>query len=160
MEISFTETVKLIHPDSNPDIKNASEKMSLALKNRRDNKALWNLCVRWGVIQGIENPDIVIHGEMVNIYINRSEPWDTGQQPRQSEPSMTRQEYNRRLEEYIRRQEEIEREYLAERVRILEEEIQHRQSTGWEIPEEPRPITPWTTNNQSRRTRWWNKKIF
>lgn len=152
MEISFTETVKLIHPDLNPDLKNASEKMTLALKNRRDNKALWNLCVRWGVFQGIENPDIVIRGEMVNIYINRSSPWDTGQQ-RHPVPSMSRQEY-------IRRQEEMEREYLSERIRILEEELQRQQSTGWEVPKEPRPITPWTINNQVRRTRWWNRKIF
>ncbi len=151
MEISFTETVKLIHPDSNPDIKNASEKMTLALKNRRDNKALWNLCVRWGVLQGIENPDIVIHGEMVNIYIHRSNSWNTGQESRQPEPSMTRQEYIRRREEYNRR--------LEEYLRGLEE-MERQQSTGWEVPEEPCPITPWTTNDQPKRTRWWNRKIF
>lgn len=56
-EISFKDLAKLIHPDTNPDIENPSEKMTLALRNRGDKKALWNLAVQWGVVEGEMNAD-------------------------------------------------------------------------------------------------------
>lgn len=51
-QISFTDLVRMIHPDSNPEIQDAGAKMSLATKNRNNPHELFRLAVRWGLIEG------------------------------------------------------------------------------------------------------------
>jgi hypothetical protein len=48
--ISFRDIVKLIHPDVNPTIENASIKMTDAVKFRSNEGMLYQLGVLWGVI--------------------------------------------------------------------------------------------------------------
>lgn len=55
MEITFKDIVKLIHPDTNPNIQDASGKMTLVLKYKHNSLTLWNLAVRWGLVQGSYN---------------------------------------------------------------------------------------------------------
>lgn len=54
-EISFTELMKLIHPDTNPEIADPGEKMIEAGRFRDDPKALYKLAVRWGLKEDAEN---------------------------------------------------------------------------------------------------------
>lgn len=54
-EIKFHEVVKMIHPDIHPEVKDASVKMSLAVKYKNDALALWNLCVKWKLVKGEYN---------------------------------------------------------------------------------------------------------
>lgn len=49
--ISFREIVKLIHPDTNPNITEPGLKMVQVKENRGNERALYNLGVQWGVIQ-------------------------------------------------------------------------------------------------------------
>jgi len=65
MDITFREIVKLIHPDSNPYITNASEKMNDVMMHRNNPRALWNLAVRWGLVGGESN-------------VSDDRCWDTG----------------------------------------------------------------------------------
>ena len=81
MEITFKEIVKLIHPDSNPNITDASEKMTVVVRNRRDTKALWNLAVRWKLISGVENVGIYVHEGKATVTVNTDGGWDTGERP-------------------------------------------------------------------------------
>ena len=102
MEIGFKELVKMIHPDTNPDIQDASGKMTAVLRNRRDKKALWNLAVRWGLVQGTGNPDVTVFDGDATVQVTtqpQTNPWDTGIRPTQED--ILREQYN----EYIRVQE-------------------------------------------------------
>jgi len=49
--ISFKDLVMLIHPDRNPDIKDAGDKMKAATMHRKDEPFLYELAVYWGVIK-------------------------------------------------------------------------------------------------------------
>ena len=80
MEITFREIVKLIHPDSNPLITNPSEKMNDVLLNRANKMALWNLAVRWGLIDGIENNGVSVGVSNITIRVSNT-GWDTGYHP-------------------------------------------------------------------------------
>jgi len=48
--ITFTELVKLIHPDHNPNITNPGEKMATVTRNRNNPSALFNYAVQWGLV--------------------------------------------------------------------------------------------------------------
>ena len=48
--ISFKEIVKKIHPDLNPNIEDASEKMTTVLTYRNHPKHLYLLAVKWGLL--------------------------------------------------------------------------------------------------------------
>lgn len=54
--IPFKDLVKMIHPDSNPNIENSGEKMNEAVRNMDDEKALYRLAVKWQLIDD-DNPD-------------------------------------------------------------------------------------------------------
>lgn len=58
--ISFFEMVKNIHPDWNPEIQNPEIKMEELTKYRDDEKELYKLAVRWGLIEdnSIQKADI------------------------------------------------------------------------------------------------------
>ncbi len=135
MELTFTEIVKLIHPDSNPDIIDASDKMTIVVRNRGDKKALWNLAVRWKLVLGVENGDTVVNVGQTTININTS-GWDTGE----------RYDFEAEMRERIRRQAEINQRIFEEmRQRIFESRRQHQQDmnySGWEVPDE---VNEWTT---------------
>ena len=49
--INFRELVKLIHPDTNPNIENSGEKMNEATRYLDDEQALYKLAVKWGLIE-------------------------------------------------------------------------------------------------------------
>lgn len=53
--ISYRELIKKVHPDLNPSIQNPGEKIAQAKKHKDNPGFLYNLGVRWGVIQGKEN---------------------------------------------------------------------------------------------------------
>lgn len=50
-EMTFTQMVKMIHPDSNPNITNAGEKMREVVKNRKNPSMLYRLAVQWGLVK-------------------------------------------------------------------------------------------------------------
>jgi len=58
--ISFFEMVKNIHPDWNPEIQNPEIKMEELARYRDDEKELYKLAVRWGLIEdnSIQKADI------------------------------------------------------------------------------------------------------
>lgn len=80
MELTFREMVKLVHPDSNPNITNSGEKMNDVMLNRSNSRALWNLACRWGLVQGQENPNTPVRGN-IRIVVHRENVWDTGLRP-------------------------------------------------------------------------------
>jgi len=49
-KLNFKDIVKLIHPDVNPDIKNASEKMTKVIEFHNDPYKLYGLAKMWGLI--------------------------------------------------------------------------------------------------------------
>ena len=53
--MTFRELVKKIHPDVNPNITDASAKMTLAVRYKNRPEELYKLAVRWGVHVGINN---------------------------------------------------------------------------------------------------------
>lgn len=64
--IAFTELVKLIHPDINPNIKDAGTKMTEAVKNKKNPEILYELGVRWGVIKKtVKEIIMLVVGDMV-----------------------------------------------------------------------------------------------
>ena len=77
MELTFRELVKMVHPDSNPNITNPSEKMNDIMLNRGNSRALWNLAVRWGLVGGTENEHESVRSN-VRISIQSDNVWDTG----------------------------------------------------------------------------------
>lgn len=58
--ISFFEMVKNVHPDWNPEIQNPEIKMEELTRYRDDEKELYKLAVRWGLIEdsSIQKADI------------------------------------------------------------------------------------------------------
>lgn len=50
-EVTFRELVKKVHPDLNPNIKDAGHKMSLITKYRNDQRMLIKLASEWGFIE-------------------------------------------------------------------------------------------------------------
>lgn len=48
--MSFKQLVKLIHPDTNPNIKKSGEKMEEATRYMDDEQALYRLAVKWELI--------------------------------------------------------------------------------------------------------------
>lgn len=72
-EIKFHEVVKMIHPDIHPEVKDASVKMSLAVKYKNDTLALWNLCVKWKLVKGeynISAPEAEVVRQPVQTRVN------------------------------------------------------------------------------------------
>jgi hypothetical protein len=53
--ITFTELVKLIHPDHNPHITNAGEKMAIVTRNRNNPSVLFSYAVDWGLVTPSKN---------------------------------------------------------------------------------------------------------
>lgn len=53
--ITFTELVKMIHPDVNPHITNPGEKMSQVTSNRNNPSKLFELAVTWGLVTPSKN---------------------------------------------------------------------------------------------------------
>ena len=49
--LKYFDIVKMIHPDWNPEIQNPTEKMEEATKYRNDESALYELAVKWGLIE-------------------------------------------------------------------------------------------------------------
>ena len=151
MEISFTDLVKLIHPDTNPNITNPSEKMSIVLRNRSNKKALYNLAVQWGVVQGTINQGVVIQGDVTLQVRTTVDPWDTGQRPvRRQEPMMTRREWER-----IRRVMEVQ---IQQQLRRREAQRRNRSEQNvWDVNsfQEPQP----QPQPQPQRGRWWQNII-
>ena len=80
MELTFREIVKFIHPDSNPSVVNPSEKMTDAILNKSNKRALYNLAVRWGFINSTENVNTIVRNSRITITV-RSSGWDTGLRP-------------------------------------------------------------------------------
>ena len=54
--IDFRSAIKLVHPDSNPNITNAGEKVRTIKMFRDDEQKLYNYMVMWGLIKGKVNP--------------------------------------------------------------------------------------------------------
>lgn len=50
-EMTFTQLVKLIHPDVNPNVQNAGDKMREAIKNRSNVSELYKLALNWGLVE-------------------------------------------------------------------------------------------------------------
>lgn len=50
--MEFREIVRKIHPDLNPGIDNASGKMNLCIRFKKDPKKLTQLALQWGLIPG------------------------------------------------------------------------------------------------------------
>lgn len=80
MELTFREIVKFIHPDSNPSVVNPSEKMSEAVLNKSNKRALYNLAIRWGFINARENVNTTVRNSRITITVHSS-GWDTGLRP-------------------------------------------------------------------------------
>ncbi len=55
--ISFRDMVKRIHPDLNPTIKDASDKMTTVVRHKSNPAFLYNLAVKWGLLSGTPNPE-------------------------------------------------------------------------------------------------------
>lgn len=49
--ISFSDIVKMIHPDHNPDIQDAGGKMADVKMFRKDEGMLYKLAVKWGLVE-------------------------------------------------------------------------------------------------------------
>jgi len=58
MEISFREAIKLVHPDSNPDVIDAGTKCKTVKLYRNDPVKLHRLLTRWGLLQTKPLPQI------------------------------------------------------------------------------------------------------
>ena len=56
--ITFREIVRLIHPDTNPNIVDSSTKMKNAVLFRNDEEALYRMGVTWGVIHNTVKPPV------------------------------------------------------------------------------------------------------
>lgn len=70
-EITFRQLVLKIHPDRNPNITNASEKMTLTKLNKDNPKALFNLAVEWGLVVGTKNEGVTVHtGQKPRVRVN------------------------------------------------------------------------------------------
>ena len=70
--ISYFSLIKYLHPDWNPDIENPETKMEEATRYRNDEKQLYKLAVKWGVVEddSIEKVDIQYNvgmGKLVKI---------------------------------------------------------------------------------------------
>ena len=70
--ISYFGLIKYLHPDWNPDIENPETKMEEATRYRNDEKQLYKLAVKWGVVEddSIEKVDIQYNvgmGKLVKI---------------------------------------------------------------------------------------------
>ena len=116
MEMTFKEIVKLIHPDSNPNIQGASEKMSIVVRNRGDVKSLWNLAVRWSLVSGVENTNVNVFSGQTTIRLN-TYGWDTG----------IREDHEAEMREFRQRM-------RAERDRRFRESQRRSTYSGWEVP--------------------------
>lgn len=136
MEITFKEIVKLIHPDSNPDITDSSEKMTIVVRNRGNVKALWNLAVRWGLVSGVENVGVDVYTGKTTIILN-TYGWDTGIREDYADRMRRQAERNQRIFESLRREELRKRREESARIRR-----QSFNKTPWEVPEEEK---------------WWDK---
>lgn len=164
MEMEFTTIAKMIHPDTNPDITDASDKMTVLLKNRKDKKALWNLAVRWGLVEGEENVGVVVKGETVTIVTpDTGGLWNTGEQPTYQPP-----QYN--FDEIIRQAQEAQEEWIRQqrinRIRQqqewerLQQQVEREQRNVWETPPEPvqRPSV-WEVPQERQPKKWWRRII-
>ena len=76
MDISFKDIVKLIHPDTNPNITDASGKMSLVLKYKKDTAVLWNLAVKWCLVSGSYNVTSPESPNMTSTPVNKGWGYD------------------------------------------------------------------------------------
>lgn len=84
--MTYREIVKLVHPDLNPTIENAHQKMCEVNKNKDNPTMLHNLAIRWGLMEGIESP--------------------TQENSYQRSSYDTYSEYRRRYEEQLRKEQE------------------------------------------------------
>lgn len=50
-QVSFTEIIKWVHPDTNPNISNSGEKVAQVVRNKNNPSYLYNLAVQWGFIK-------------------------------------------------------------------------------------------------------------
>jgi len=50
--ITFKEAIKLVHPDSNPYVTNAGDKVRTVMLNKNDPLKLYNYLYTWGLIPG------------------------------------------------------------------------------------------------------------
>jgi len=49
--ITFREAIKLVHPDSNPNITNAGEKVKTVMYHKKNESVLYKLMVHWNLIK-------------------------------------------------------------------------------------------------------------
>jgi hypothetical protein len=50
--ISFKEAIKMVHPDSNPHITDAGEKVNAIMMYKNDETSLYKLLSNWGLLKG------------------------------------------------------------------------------------------------------------
>lgn len=53
--ITFKKAIRLVHPDTNPNITDASTKVATIMANKNDEAVLYDWMVHWSLIKGIKN---------------------------------------------------------------------------------------------------------
>lgn len=145
MEITFHEIVKMIHPDTHPDIKDASVKMSLCVKYKRDNLALWNLAIKWGLVKGeynISAPEAVIPPRpSVPAQPSPYDEWTRGFTRQRTTPPRPRPEIRVPRGNTNGR---VRRSAIREFVNSLFTDTTTQVHTGWDVNNFPRRDKSWT----------------
>jgi hypothetical protein len=110
--LTFKEMVKLIHPDHNPHVQDAGEKMRIAILNKNHPDALYKLAIQWGVyIEPTIEPTsenshwdtgqpASANAQTVNVNISQGTSAQQTQRPQQRTTTTRRPAHNRNHEYY------------------------------------------------------------
>jgi len=67
-EISFSKAIKLVHPDINPNIKNASEKVKTIMLYKNNPIKLYKCLANWGLVKAETPP------KLKRVFLNSLKP--------------------------------------------------------------------------------------
>jgi hypothetical protein len=68
--ITFKEAIKMVHPDTNPNIVNAGEKVRAVMAYKNDESALYKLLNHWGLIGSKPEPEKTFQYERIVLQPN------------------------------------------------------------------------------------------
>jgi hypothetical protein len=69
-QISYPEIIRMVHPDTNPSIQDAGNKIATIKRHRDNPNFLYTLAVRWGLVKGQENRSVTFEvGNVIQFFI-------------------------------------------------------------------------------------------
>lgn len=67
--MNYKELIRLVHPDLNPNVKDAGVKVSEIMKNKHNPSELMRLAIQWGLIEGKTNSNYTTQNTYDNLWL-------------------------------------------------------------------------------------------